>query len=110
MPPCRPSFIKNYSMTPVSIVACNLLYSAANGLHYTIVVTMAASTCANCSLRAKLTSPLETCTASPPLQRALSSLPSHSLSCRGGVTPLTRAINENESDVVAYLRSIGAPA
>jgi hypothetical protein len=110
MPPCLPSFFENYSMNPVAIVPSNLLYSTANALHYTFVVSSAASTCANCSLRTKLMSPLETSTASRPLQRTLSSHTTHSLPCRDGSTPLNDAINRNRSDVVAYLRSIGAPA
>ena len=97
-------------MNPVSTVPSNLLYSAAKTLPYTFVVTTATSTCANCLLRTKLMSPLETSTASRPLQRALSSHTTHSLPCRDGDTPLNDAINRNKSDVVAYLRSIGAPA
>jgi hypothetical protein len=44
-----------------------------------------------------------------PLQRALSSHPTHLLPCRDGSTPLKRAIDEDKSAVVSYLRSIGAP-
>jgi hypothetical protein len=96
-------------MNPVSTVPSHLLYSAAKALPYTIVVTKATSTCANCLLRTKLMLPLETSTASRPLQRALSSHTTHSLPCRIGRTPLIDAIENNKSDVVAYLRRIGAP-
>ncbi len=97
-------------MNPVSIVLSNLLYSAAKGLPYTIVVSTATSTCANCLLGKKLMLLLETSTASRSLQRALSSHTTHSLPCRYGGTPLNDAINKSKIDVVAYLRSIGAPA
>ena len=53
-------------------------------------------------------SPLETSTASRPLQRTLSSHTTHSLPCREGDTPLNLAINRKKSDVVAYLQRIGA--
>jgi hypothetical protein len=53
-------------------------------------------------------SPLETSTASRPLQRALSSHTTHSLPCWEGDTPLNLAINRKKSDVVAYLQRIGA--
>ena len=43
------------------------------------------------------------------LQRALSSRPTHSLPCSQGHTPLWAAIDENNSEVADYLRSIGAP-
>jgi hypothetical protein len=111
MSPCLCLFFENYSMNPVSTVPSNLVYSAAKGLPYTVVVpTAATSTCANCLLRTKLMSPLETGAASRPLQRALSSHTTHSLPCRSGENPLKLAIRNNKSDVVAYLRSIGAPA
>ncbi len=94
------------------------------GLHYTFVAVFlkTTSTCANCSLRARLMSPLETRTApsppsSRPFQRALPSHPTQSLRCRDGNTPLKHAIVTfvrgddcpEMSDVAAYLRSIGAP-
>jgi hypothetical protein len=43
------------------------------------------------------------------VQRALFPPLSHSLRCSLGRTPLKIAIDNNNSDVVAYLRSIGAP-
>jgi hypothetical protein len=42
-----------------------------------------------------------------PLARSQSS--THSLPCSGGKTALKCAIDQNEADAVAYLRSIGAP-
>jgi ankyrin repeat protein len=33
----------------------------------------------------------------------------HFLRCSGGNTALQKAINQKKADVVAYLRSIGAP-
>ena len=71
MSPCVCLCFENYSMNPVSTVPSNLLYSAAKGPPYTFVVIGATSTCANCLLRTKLMSPLETSTASRPLQRAV---------------------------------------
>ena len=43
------------------------------------------------------------------VQRLLFPPLSHSLRCSSGRTPLKIAIDNNNSDVVAYLRSIGAP-
>ncbi len=34
---------------------------------------------------------------------------SHALSCSDGETALKWAMNENKADVVAFLRSVGAP-
>ena len=55
--------------------------------------------------------PFLTCVHSPPL--GLCPFPAdfatHALRCRDGDTPLQWAINNNASDVAAYLRSVGAP-
>ena len=102
-------FFENSSMNPVSTVPSNLLYSAAKGLPYTRVVTTATSTCANCSLRTKLMSPLETSTASRPLQRALSSHTTHSLPCRYGSTPLNDAINKTRATLLPIYGASARP-
>ena len=44
-----------------------------------------------------------------PQPLARSQYSTHSLRCSNGKTALKYAIDNNEADVVAYLRSIGAP-
>jgi hypothetical protein len=45
----------------------------------------------------------------PPCARALLCSQPHALPCSNGRTPLKLAIDENKSDVAAFLRSAGAP-
>ena len=62
---------------------------------------------AACWWRRKQTSPRGTGAAAlSPLAMQSST---HFLRCSGGDTALQDAINRNKADVVAYLRSIGAP-
>ena len=44
-----------------------------------------------------------------PCVRGLLCCQSHALRCSGGDTPLKRAIDNDNSDVAAFLRSAGAP-
>jgi hypothetical protein len=68
----------------------------------------ATSICANILLRRKLISPQGTGAAVVAVQRMLMLPSTHSLPCSDGKTPLEYAISSKMSNVVAYLRSIGA--
>jgi hypothetical protein len=75
-------------------------------LMISILLQKAALKCADFWSRRKLTSPRGTGAAAARAARAFESQPPN---CSDGTTPLKYAIDSGKSDVVAYLRSIGAP-
>ena len=85
-----------------------LLLVLVQGLLCICLHVKATSICAHFLSHRKLTSPQGTSAAVVGVQRALLMPLSHSLPCSCGQTPLEYAISSKMSNVVAYLRSIGA--